>query len=116
MTNQINRYTNAPTKEAQRKSLKYGWIPCWYIYEISPNFVCSVSPAIGILIIFKALGMIPEKKKTSIGLMPKITKIGVHFLMFLRSIISCKIPVKRKAKPEESKTNELVHKDLLIGK
>ena len=83
MTNQINRYTNAPAKEAQRKSLKYGWIPCRYTYEISPNFVGSVSPAMGILIIFKALGMIPEKKKTSIGLTPKITKIDTHILIFL---------------------------------
>ena len=83
---------------------------------MSPNSVCSGSPTTGILIIFKALGMMPEKKKTSIGLTPKITKIDVHFLMFLCSINSCNSPKNKKAKPEETITNELVQRDLLIGK
>ena len=58
----------------------------------------------------------PEKKKTSIGLTPKMTKIDVHFLMFLCSINSCKMPKNKKAKPEDTSTNELVQRDLLIGK
>ena len=45
-----------------------------------------------------------------------MTKIDVHFLMFFCSINSCNSPKNKKAKPEETNTNELVHRDLLIGK